>query len=606
MPRAQAGRKRTHGSVDRLPSGAYRVRVYGGVDSVSGRRHDLVEIIPPGPRAHAEAARTRMLNEVDKRRNPRTSATVNQLLDRYLEMIDVSASTHLMYTRYLENHVRPFIGGVKAGAVDPDVLDSLYAELRRCRIHCRPKSRQIDHRTPQAHECDDRCGPHVCKPLSNTTIRHVHHILNAAFKKAVRWRWIATSPVTQAEAPPPKPPDPRPPTPAEAAKLIEEASLDPDWGALVWFTMTTGARRGEVCALRWRNVDLGHGLVEIRRALATDGRSNLVEKDTKTHQQRRVTIDDETREVLAEHRLRAEQAAAQVGKLLTGQAFVFSQAPDSSEPWVPSSVGQRYTRMAKRLGIETHFHALRHYSATELIAAGMDIRTVAGRLGHSGGGITTLRVYSAWLAEADQRAAAGIAARLPERPRAAASPSERAKTAPRLPFEKVASSIRLQILTGELVPGDQLLAVNALAKQHGVGVGTVYKALQLLEEWGLVLLKSGGRPIVLETAEIDDQSDTPVEEEASPEPEDVPDPPASSSASAVRLLDFIVRRRGYVIADFSAVADPNNASQLRQLLIDAVRRDGRDPSDLGDFTMEVADPELKERLRTFVAPSTAS
>jgi hypothetical protein len=74
----------------------------------------------------------------------------------------------------------------------------------------------------------------------------------------------------------------------------------------------------------------------------------------------------------------------------------------------------------------------------------------------------------------------------------------------------------------------------------------------------------------------------------------------------VRLLDFIVRRRGYVIADFSAVADPNNASQLRQLLIDAVRRDGRDPSDLGDFTMEVADPELKERLRTFVAPSTAS
>jgi integrase len=72
----------------------------------------------------------------------------------------------------------------------------------------------------------------------------------------VRWRWVATSPVVQAEVPAPKPPDPQPPTPAEAAKLIEEASADPDWGALVWFTMTTGARRGEVCALRWRNVDL--------------------------------------------------------------------------------------------------------------------------------------------------------------------------------------------------------------------------------------------------------------------------------------------------------------------------------------------------------------
>lgn len=86
----------------------------------------------PRPRPHA-----RMPNEVDERRNPRTSATVNQLLDRYLEMIDVSSSTRVMYTRYLENHVRPFIGGLNAGAVDPDVLDSLYAELRRCRIHCR-------------------------------------------------------------------------------------------------------------------------------------------------------------------------------------------------------------------------------------------------------------------------------------------------------------------------------------------------------------------------------------------------------------------------------------------------------------------------------------
>jgi site-specific recombinase XerD len=50
--------------------------------------------------------------------------------------------------------------------------------------------------------------------------------------------------------------------------------------------------------------------------------------------------------------------------------------------------------MCERLGLHMHIHQLRHYSATELIAAGVDIRTVAGRLGHSGGGTTTLRVYS--------------------------------------------------------------------------------------------------------------------------------------------------------------------------------------------------------------------
>ena len=58
-----------------------------------------------------------MLAQVDERRNPRTSATLDQLLDRYLETLDVGQTTHRMYTRYLEKHVRPFIGRLKAGAV---------------------------------------------------------------------------------------------------------------------------------------------------------------------------------------------------------------------------------------------------------------------------------------------------------------------------------------------------------------------------------------------------------------------------------------------------------------------------------------------------------
>jgi site-specific recombinase XerD len=76
-------------------------------------------------------------------------------------------------------------------------------------------------------------------------------------------------------------------------------------------------------------------------------------------------------------------------------------------------VTQRYGRLVARLGIKSHLHALRHYSATELIAAGVDVRTVAGRLGHGGGGATTLRVYAAWLSEADQRAAGVLAGRMP-------------------------------------------------------------------------------------------------------------------------------------------------------------------------------------------------
>jgi hypothetical protein len=114
------------------------VRVYAGTDPVSGRRHYLKEVVPAGPDAErwADAVRVKFLAEVRERRNLRTSATVNQLLDRYLGMYTGGRSTVSGYRGYVDKHVRPFIGQVKVGALDAEMLDSLYAELRRCRDHC--------------------------------------------------------------------------------------------------------------------------------------------------------------------------------------------------------------------------------------------------------------------------------------------------------------------------------------------------------------------------------------------------------------------------------------------------------------------------------------
>ena len=81
---------RERGSIDELPSGALRVRVYAGVDSVTKRRHDLVKVIPAGPKAkqQARAARDRLVSQVEERRNLRMNATPDQLLDRYLDQFD--------------------------------------------------------------------------------------------------------------------------------------------------------------------------------------------------------------------------------------------------------------------------------------------------------------------------------------------------------------------------------------------------------------------------------------------------------------------------------------------------------------------------------------
>lgn len=238
----------------------------------------------------------------------------------------------------------------------------------------------------------------------------VHAILSGAFNRAVRWGWIAVSPIDQTEPPPTPRPNPSPPTAAEAALILEEAWKDPVWGVFILFTMTTGARRGEVCGLRWSQLDLDAGVAVFKASIGQIAGERW-EKDTKTHQQRRVTLDAELVEVLREHRARCEEGAALVDAAVRRDGFVFSRDPDGSAMTHPNAVTQRYGRLAKRVGIDTHLHCLRHYSATELIAAGVDIRTVAGRLGHAGGGSTTLRTYTAFVQEADQRAAVALASR---------------------------------------------------------------------------------------------------------------------------------------------------------------------------------------------------
>ncbi len=92
-------------------------------------------------------------------------------------------------------------------------------------------------------------------------------------------------------------------------------------------------------------------------------------------------------------------------------AFVFSPDPLGSAPWHPDTMTHRYERYAAVVGIESPLKELRHYSATQLLTNGVDLSTVAGRLGHSDGS-TTLRFYAQFVRPADQQAAVMLADRL--------------------------------------------------------------------------------------------------------------------------------------------------------------------------------------------------
>ncbi len=263
--------RKRRGNIEELPSGKFRVRVYAGVDPVTKREHYLRELAATV--REAEKALTRLLSQVDERRNPRTTATMDQLFDRWLEVLDVELSTRRGYLRKLNKHIRPVLGKIQVAKVDIETLDKLYASLRKCRDRCGGRRRSIDHRTTRPHECDDRCGPHNCQPLAPSSIRQIHWIISGALERAVRWKWIALNPADHAAKPALPHPNPQPPSPADAARLFNDAWLrDPDWGMFVWLAMATGARRAELCGLRWSRINLDTAVVFLscgRRTLRT-------------------------------------------------------------------------------------------------------------------------------------------------------------------------------------------------------------------------------------------------------------------------------------------------------------------------------------------------
>jgi integrase len=394
----------------------YQIRVSAGYDPVTGRQLMLSD--SADTEDAAVLIRDRLREQVRDNTTARTNVTLGYLLDEWLSGHQVEETTRDSYRLLINGFIRPALGNTPLAQLcrqGPRPFEQLYAGLRTCRRRCHGRA-FVEHRTPRPHTCDERCAGHVCKPLAVSSVRQCHAVLSGALSAAKRWGWITVNPLDAAQRPRMPAPQPDPPSAEEAAKIANAAwEQDADWGTFVWLTFVTGARRGELVGLAWEHADLVSGLLTIRRSLVRRNGTTIL-KDTKTHQMRVIKLDQDTITILSQHRERAEQRCADLDTALDDDTFVFSYAPDHRRHCDPDAITHRYAKMAADLGIDTHLHALRHYSATELLAGGVDLRTVAGRLGHAGGGATTLKVYAAWLAGADTKAADLIASRLPRPP----------------------------------------------------------------------------------------------------------------------------------------------------------------------------------------------
>ena len=497
------------GHIEVLKRG-FRAVVYAGKDPLTGRKSYLKETHPT--RDAAERAKDRLIAQVEAERIPDRMATVAYLLDRWVEVVDHELSTASTTAGYVRRTIKPALGDMPLRKLQHrvDILDRLYTHLRRCNRLC-DSSPARKAGGPGAEE------PHVCRPMSPGAVRRVHAILSAALNYAVSWGWIERNPADYAH--PPKLARRRalPPRPEQVAELLNAAAAaDEELAVFLWLAVTSGARRGELVALRWTDVALDRGLLRFASSYVVAGGQRRL-KGTKTEDERWLSLDALTVQVLDTLRWARATALGPVGLTLPVDAFAFSPDPLGRRPWHPDHFTHAYRTLADELGVDEPLKNLRHFNATQLLAAGVGLRTTAGRLGHSDSGARTLCHYASWTRPADQRAAQQLATELTAMRQQAAAAAPAAARVPRgvartrrpasevlsVPGEvrtyvELAERLRAAIAAGPLAPGDLLPTVPDLAGHCGLARSTVSRALGLLAEEA-VIVRAGTRWTVAAT-----------------------------------------------------------------------------------------------------------
>lgn len=360
----------------------WRLSVYVGRDARTGRKR-YVQRTVHGTKREAERAMARLVTEVDEGRHSASAAgTFGNLLDRWLETKEqlVDPSTFSSYRWLTERYVRPSLGKARLANLKPSDIDTFYVRLAG---------------TPGTNG----------KKLSPRTIRMCHGVVRQALEQGRKWGLITRNPALDASPPRSRHHEIHPPSVDQVLVLLAAAKeYDEDFATYLRVLAATGCRRSEALALRWRDIDFKKSELIIAHSLTVVD-SKIVEKDTKTHQARRLILDTGTIRDLRDHRVRAVDRAKMCDATVTDSAFVFTSDAVGDQPWRPDVATNRFGRLCKSAGIPgVRLHDLRHYVASNLGAAGTPIATISARLGHRDKA-TTLNIYQHSLPAQDHQAA---------------------------------------------------------------------------------------------------------------------------------------------------------------------------------------------------------
>ena len=309
--------------------------------------------------------------------------TVGQFLDRWLEHIKalVSPRTHERYGELVSKNLKPLLGALLVTKLRPMQISEAYAKAL------------------SGGRRDGKGG------LAPSTVRYLHVILKASMRQAVRWQILARNPVDAVDPPKSERAAMTTYDLAQTADLID-ATRGTRMTITVILAVLCGLRRGEIAALRWRNINLGAAQLAVTES-AEQTRAGVRYKKPKSGKGRTVALSARVVNELRSHRVQQARELLKLGVPLTDDTFVVAQADGS--PLQPRTIThQWYQLLANHKTLpRIRFHDLRHAHATHMLSSGVHPKIASERLGHSKVGIT-LDLYSHVMPGMQEDAAARV------------------------------------------------------------------------------------------------------------------------------------------------------------------------------------------------------
>jgi len=308
--------------------------------------------------------------------------TLAQFLERWLAHIktQVTPRTYGGYAERVRNNIIPALGATRLIKLLPEQISEAYSKALT------------------SGRCDGKGG------LSPQTVKHIHVVLKQALAQARVWRAISHNPADLVKPPKLARGEMQTVNTDQTAAMIEAARGTPIFIPIL-LGVLCGMRRGEICALRWRSIDLDAGQLSVV-ATTEQGRGGMREKEPKSGKGRLIALPPMLVAELRRHRMQQAEWLLRLGVRLTDDHYVCLRE-DGESVW-PSSLTRAFRTFMRRHKLpQIRFHDLRHSHATHLLAANVHPKIAQERLGHSNVSIT-LNTYSHVVPGMQQEAAAKV------------------------------------------------------------------------------------------------------------------------------------------------------------------------------------------------------